>query len=659
MFRLAKRFNFLSLHFSNLCKKSYFQLTPAFYPRHFYSTMENDPNQNGSPSVLGKRTAEERREDNIINPVEETAEAQTGDNENENKSDLGDDSKIESHEIDPLRVCLQGLDPFTRDRDLLKFCKSEFSPPIDLTGVNKKMKQSHAFISFKTTEDRERFEKEISDKKIKNRKVKVRPVRSDHQSLKHEKKAKKIEEEVGSSRIKQATPEEIEAEMSQPIQEKVCPLWKTPYEEQLKSKREAMDNVLKKINTNAAKILQQEDKTGSNIPYWIKENPNGGCVELSDFIGADSDKTFYYRNKAEFTVGESYLEKGKTKVGFNVGNFNKGFMFVESAVDCAVVSKESLQLAQVLENYIHESGVPAYHRMTHVGFWRALVVRQSDQTKEILISVVVAKESLEPEKYQKVREDLQNIFVKGFTGEHKIVSVLVQDHNGASDNVPNDAPYEIIYGDQDFYMDEIMGFKFRVNVSAFLQVNSSQCDKLYNLVKKLSGTDNETIFLDICCGIGTIGICSASHAKKIVGIEMVDRAIQDANYNSQLNGLSNTEFHAAKVESVIGEVIKPYMGANKIIGVVDPPRAGLHKDVIKGLRTCKGLDKLIYVSCNPEGTMIENVLGLCLPETKKRRAPPFTITEAYGVDLFPQTNHFEGVLVLERLYNQRKPKKDA
>jgi len=133
---------------------------------------------------------------------------------------------------------------------------------------------------------------------------------------------------------------------------------------------------------------------------------------------------------------------------------------------------------------------------------------------------------------------------------------------------------------------------------------------------------------------------------------MIERAIKDAEFNSELNGLKNTEFHCAKVENVISEIIKPYAGKNKFIGVVDPPRSGLHRDVVKALRTCKGLDSLIYVSCNPEGSTIENILGLCLPESKKRRAPPFTVTEAYGVDLFPQTHHFEGIFVLKRLYDK-------
>lgn len=100
---------------------------------------------------------------------------------------------------------------------------------------------------------------------------------------------------------------------------------------------------------------------------------------------------------------------------------------------------------------------------------------------------------------------------------------------------------------------------------------------------------------------------------------------------------------------MIEDLIKPFIGLKKIVGVVDPPRAGLHGTVLKRLRTCKGLDNLIYVSCNPNA-MVENLMGLCLPSNKNRKGPPFTPIKCFGVDLFPQTEHYECVMVLKRLY---------
>lgn len=565
-----------------------------------------------------------------------------------------DDEKIAPNEVDPLRVCLQGLDPYSTEKDLLKSLRNMISSSINIDAIAKSKGKNHAFISFVTIEDRQQFEKELAGKKLKNKKVKIRPVKLGHNTLKFEKKVKAIEESIGKPRdTSMISEEEIKKELSVSIQEKVCPLWKTPYEEQIKIKREALTNVLKKIKTNSLKQLKQEDKDLSFLPTWLKGEPDTPCCPVTDFLEADEPNRFYYRNKGEFTIGESYDNKGEIKVGFNKGNFSKGIMYVESAQECPIVSKESLALAQILEDYVKTSKIPIYHRIEHHGFWRNLIVRQSEKTKSLIINVAGAKKNISEEEYNQVKTDLVELFTTKFKDtDYKIVSIILQDHSGVSDNVPYDSPIDIIYGDSDSYMDEILTYKFRVNVNAFLQVNSSQCEKLYKLIKDLAKADSETVFLDICCGIGTIGICCAENAKKIVGVEMVDRAIKDAEYNSQLNGFKNTEYYCAKVENVITDIIKPYAGKNKIIGVVDPPRAGLHKDVIKALRTCKGLDTLIYVSCNPEGSAIDNIMNLCLPETKRRKAPPFTVIEAYGVDLFPQTYHYEGVFLLKRLYEK-------
>jgi len=331
-------------------------------------------------------------------------------------------------------------------------------------------------------------------------------------------------------------------------------------------------------------------------------------------------------------------------------------VFVESADDCPIVTKEAMELAKLLENYMKKSEIAGYGKTTHEGFWRNLVIRQSNKTKEILVTIVGAKKNISEDAYNQMKSEVVKVFTDpdvNFlykqTG-YKIVSIIFVTHDGVSDNIPFDGSYEILYGGQDYYFDEILGYRFRVSFSAFLQVNTSTCEKLYKLIQELSQIDQDTVFLDVCCGIGTIGICAAAKAKKIIGIEMIQKAIDDANFNAKLNNLENVEYHCAKVESVIADVIKPYAGKNKIVAVVDPPRAGLHKDVVTALRRCKGLDHLVYVSCNPE-MVVGNLLDLCLPESKKRKAPPFTITEAYAVDLFPQTMHYEGVYNLKRLYD--------
>jgi tRNA (uracil-5-)-methyltransferase len=562
--------------------------------------------------------------------------------------------KIQDGEIDQLRLCLTGVDQYMDEKAIVKFCKTSFNPPMQIAGVTKKKKKSYAFIAFETVAEKERFEKEGVGMKIKNRKLKIKPVYTGTHALKNEKKIKTIEHNMAQpKKIAQASEEVIKAEMAVSIQEKVCPLWKTEYSTQIELKRKELEQILKGIKKQALKIVNDESVLDTSRPKWLKQESEL-CCPITKFIETDEACRFYYRNKAEFTIGASYDFKGMARVGFNKGNMAKGVVFVETAEDCPIVSKVSLELARILEEYIQTSGVEAYNKLDHVGFWRNLVVRQSNSTKEVLINVVGASPSISHEALTKVKTDLVTIFTNPETefakNGFKVVSLLYQSHAGLADNIPFDTPVDILYGGQDYYHDIILGYKFRVSANAFLQVNPNGTEKLYSLLHDLSKIDDNTIFLDICCGIGTIGICVAEKAKKIIGIEMIQKAIDDATYNAKLNNIVNVEYHASRVESSIGNVIAPYAGKNKFVAVVDPPRAGLHSNVVSALRKCKGLDYLIYVSCNPE-MISQNLLDLCLPESKKRRAPPFSIIEAYGVDLFPQTMHYEAVFVLKRLYD--------
>ena len=138
--------------------------------------------------------------------------------------------------------------------------------------------------------------------------------------------------------------------------------------------------------------MKSEDKNLLNLPKWLKDNKGDKPVcEMNDAIEADEDYRLDYRNKAEFTVGESYEERGTSKVGFNQGNFGKGFMFVRDASGTRMVSRESIEIAKIYEDYIKKSPYRYYDRIKHDGVWRNLVVRHSETTNEMLINVVLNK----------------------------------------------------------------------------------------------------------------------------------------------------------------------------------------------------------------------------------------------------------------------------
>ncbi len=146
-----------------------------------------------------------------------------------------------------------------------------------------------------------------------------------------------------------------------------------------------------------------------------------------------------------------------------------------------------------------------------------------------------------------------------------------------------------------------------------------------------------------------IGICLSKKAKKVIGLELIESAIEDAKLNARLNKIEHKcEFHAGRAEDVLAKIIEPLKTQQvKIIAIVDPPRMGLHRDVLTAIRTCRGLDRLVYVSCNAS-SMADNLFNLCMPAKKGRRGPAFVPRSFIGADFFPATRHVETIGLLER-----------
>jgi tRNA (uracil-5-)-methyltransferase len=204
-------------------------------------------------------------------------------------------------------------------------------------------------------------------------------------------------------------------------------------------------------------------------------------------------------------------------------------------------------------------------------------------------------------------------------------------------------------------------------------------------------TRRDFALLDVCCGTGTIGLVCSPFFGRVVGVELSEEAVEDARRNQRLNGVANALFVCNKAEAVMKEIIPiaeggaapPSLSASssaapaasaasaaaagvppspaslpstlqiyRVVAIVDPPRAGLHPDVVRALRTCKSLKRVVYVSCNPTGSLIEDALRLCLPQAEnsksKLKGPPFTPRLAVPVDLFPHTPHCEMVMLFER-----------
>ena len=233
---------------------------------------------------------------------------------------------------------------------------------------------------------------------------------------------------------------------------------------------------------------------------------------------------------------------------------------------------------------------------------------------------------------------------------HEIVSLSIIYSGEISGGYNENNKVELLSG-KDYYETSLNGYKFTVSPFAFFQVNTVVFEKMLETVGEFAGIDEDTTLLDICCGTGAIGICLSKRAKKVVGVELLVSAVENAKANVSLNAelleSDKMQFVAGRAEETLAPIIAEASG--KIIGIVDPPRSGLHGNVLKALRTCKGLDRLVYVSCNAS-SQVRDLQYLCYEIKGKRKAPPFKIVKAIGADLFPHTMHIESIVLLERDY---------
>lgn len=386
------------------------------------------------------------------------------------------------------------------------------------------------------------------------------------------------------------------------LNDQVTPLWRVPYTEQLALKQ---DQMLKVLNKFAHETGQEAAILNPIIPSLITEG---------------------YRNKCEFTVGKDL--DGETTVGFLLGGFKDGIVEVENARDTLHTHNEAKILADRFQDLVRSSDHAPYDRRTKQGLWRLMLVRVHDDKRMVVIQVSKCEEL----------SDLVDAIKKTF-GDVESLYLQESDacHHGLGDN------FTLLNGS--LHLEERLGdLKFRISPASFFQVNIPATIKLYELIKELASTPN-AVLLDLCCGTGTIGIYMAHAFERVIGIECVKEAVEDANYNASLNNITNIEFHAAKLEACLNRILEGIPESKEIVVILDPPRSGAHKSVIKTIRACTRISRLVYISCAPEQAL-PNWISLCNPSEDNN--PRFNLISATPVDMFPHTNHCELVLLFQR-----------
>ncbi len=384
-----------------------------------------------------------------------------------------------------------------------------------------------------------------------------------------------------------------------------CKWQNLPYDEQLKFKQKQVDDQLKRIGK-------------LELP------------EISPIIG--SAETKFYRNKLEYTFSNkrwlSYEEIETNQeitdyygLGFHIP---KMFDKVLDIKNCHLQPEPSNSIRLAIKEFALANDLTFFNIRNHEGFLRTLIIRTST-TGEVMVIVTFYHEDVEN------REALLNHLKDKFPEITSLMYVI----NGEPHDSINNCEVECFSGNE-FIYEEMEGLKFKIGPKSFYQTNSKQAYELYKVTRDFAKLEGDELVYDLYTGTGTIANFVASKAKKVVGIEYVPEAIEDAFVNSKHNNISNTDFYAGDMKDVLSEKFIAENG-NPDVMIIDPPRAGMHKDVVETvLKASPG--RIVYVSCNPASQARDIEM---MDEVYK-------VIKVQPVDMFPHTHHVENVVLLEK-----------
>lgn len=353
-------------------------------------------------------------------------------------------------------------------------------------------------------------------------------------------------------------------------------------------------------------------------------------IDESVYLGMEpAICTGRYRNKMEYTFGD--LEKGGE---LELGMHYKGrWMSIITTDECQLAPPDFNRVLRATLDFCREKGYRPYHRKTHEGLLRNLVVRCGVRTNELLINIVTASDG--SAAYNGVNayfyEDGFRDMLLQLDTDMEIVGILRTFNDSLADAVIDES-HKILYG-RDYYNEEILGLKFKVKAFAFFQTNIDAVERLYSdVLDVVPDVSGKTVY-DLYCGTGTISQLMASKAKDVYGIDIVEDSITAARSNTELNGINNCHYICGDVKEKLDEIPE-----KPDVIVVDPPRVGIHDKAVAMLSRY-GIDEIVYVSCNPK--------TLCI-NLDSFRANGYEIKQIKAYDNFPMTKHVEACCLLKR-----------
>ena len=354
-------------------------------------------------------------------------------------------------------------------------------------------------------------------------------------------------------------------------------------------------------------------------PVWDK---CGGCSLLHmkyenqiEYKNIDSynESPYHYRNKVTYPVRDI---DGEIKIGF----YKKNSHDIIESHSCIISQPVFLQIINFIKKIMLVYNITAYNEENHTGLLKNIFIRQGQNSKEIMIGLVFNHNKYTPPK------DFINQVISNFP---HVKSIMV-NYNNKITNVALGKTNKVIYG-KDYIIDTIGHIKFRISLNSFYQINSQQCQQLYDDIIDFAGFSGTEKVIDAYCGIGTIALYIAKHVDYVHGIEVVPQAIENAKENAKLNTIENTGFTCGAVEDVISVLIDDSIDTV----IVDPPRKGLEPVFIEAIKKIKP-KKIMYVSCNPK--TLERDIELL--------ADKYNVVKTKLYDFFPNSLHIESLVML-------------
>ncbi|MCH5227526.1 MAG: 23S rRNA (uracil(1939)-C(5))-methyltransferase RlmD [Muribaculaceae bacterium] len=394
-----------------------------------------------------------------------------------------------------------------------------------------------------------------------------------------------------------------------------CKWQHLPYEEQLKFKRQQVIDALTRI----------------------------GKVEIPEVpMTLGSEKIWDYRNKMEYTFsnkrwksweemrGEKNCNEGSNALGFHIpGSFDK----VLHINHCCLQENIGDRIRNFIYNFALDNDFSFYDIKANKGLLRTLMIRPA-MSGELMVCITFGEE--DKEKISSLLEAVEKEFPE--------ITTLVYVVNKKLNDTISDQEV-IIYKGPGFIEEKMGSLKYRISAKSFYQTNSQQAERLYETAAEFAGLNNcitvatekdKPIVYDLYTGAGTIANYVAANAQKVIGIEYVEDAVKDARINSELNGISNTEFYAGDMKDILTKEFIDLHGYPDVM-IIDPPRAGMHEDVINVIKEVSP-KVIVYVSCNPS----TQARDLSLLNSQ------YKVTKVQPVDMFPHTHHVENVVKLEK-----------